>query len=498
MFELSGEHIVLVGAMLLFVAVMAGKVAYRFGAPALLLFLGVGMLFGWDFISFNSPQLTQFIGMIALCIILFSGGMDTQFQEIKPIIGPGLVLATVGVVLTALILAAFVSLIAPALGFEMTFPMALLLAATMSSTDSASVFSILRSKKQGLREKLRPLLELESGSNDPMAYMLTVLMIGILTHEGVSTGIGINMLNVIVQLVMGALMGYLIGRATVWSINRIHLENTSLYSVLLLAFIFFSFSFTDLVHGNGYLAVYISGLVVGNYRITQQRTLRVFFDGFTWLMQIVMFLMLGLLVNTRELVQPEVLILGGLVGAFMIIAARPLSVFICLLPFRKFTTRARWYISWVGLRGAVPILFALYPVVAELPHADLLFNVVFLSTIISLLVQGTTVSGMANVLGLSFEEREASFEVNMHEDMTAGMTEVEVNEQMLLSGRTLKEITLPENTLVMMICRDGDYFVPQGKTELMVGDKLLVITDRKEELASTYREMGIDEVMKHH
>lgn len=498
MFELSGEHIVLVGAMLLFVAVMAGKVAYRFGAPALLLFLGVGMLFGWDFISFNSPQLTQFIGMIALCIILFSGGMDTQFQEIKPIIGPGLVLATVGVVLTALILAAFVALIAPALGFEMTFPMALLLAATMSSTDSASVFSILRSKKQGLREKLRPLLELESGSNDPMAYMLTVLMIGILTHEGVSTGIGVNVLNVIVQLVMGALMGYLIGRAAVWAINRIHLENTSLYSVLLLAFIFFSFSFTDLVHGNGYLAVYISGLVVGNYRITQQRTLRVFFDGFTWLMQIVMFLMLGLLVNTRELVQPEVLILGGLVGAFMIIAARPLSVFICLLPFRKFTTRARWYISWVGLRGAVPILFALYPVVAELPHADLLFNVVFLSTIISLLVQGTTVSGMANVLGLSFEEREASFEVNMHEDMTAGMTEVEVNEQMLLSGRTLKEITLPENTLVMMICRDGDYFVPQGKTELMVGDKLLVITDRKEELASTYREMGIDEVMKHH
>ena len=498
MFELSGEHIVLVGAMLLFVAVMAGKVAYRFGAPALLLFLGVGMLFGWDFISFNSPELTQFIGMIALCIILFSGGMDTQFQEIKPIIAPGLVLATVGVILTALILAAFVALVAPWLGFEVSFPMALLLAATMSSTDSASVFSILRSKKQGLREKLRPLLELESGSNDPMAYMLTVLMIGILTHKGVSTGIAVNMLNVVVQLVMGALMGYLIGRAAVWAINRINLENTSLYSVLLLAFIFFSFSFTDLVHGNGYLAVYISGLVVGNHRITQQRTLRVFFDGFTWLMQIVMFLMLGLLVNTRELVQPKVLVLGGLVGFFMIVAARPLSVFLCLLPFRKFSTKARWYISWVGLRGAVPILFALYPVVAELPHADLMFNVVFLSTILSLMVQGTTVSGMANALGLAFEEREASFDVNMHEDMTAGMTEVEVNEQMLHSGRTLKEITLPENTLVMMICREGDYFVPQGKTELQVGDKLLVITDRKEELASTYRKMGIDEVMKHH
>lgn len=498
MFELSGEHIVLVGAILLFVAVMAGKVAYRFGAPALLLFLGVGMLFGFNFISFNSPQLTQFIGMVALCIILFTGGMDTNFQEIRPIIGPGLMLSTVGVVLTALVLALFIHLIAPAIGFSISFPMALLLAATISSTDSASVFSILRSKKQGLREKLRPLLELESGSNDPMAYMLTILMIGILSHSGADMGIGYNLLYVIIQLVMGALMGYLIGRAAVWSINRIRLENTSLYSVLLLAFIFFSFSFTDLVHGNGYLAVYIAGLVVGNHRITKKRTLMVFFDGFTWLMQIVMFLMLGLLVNTRELVQPEVLLLGGLVGLFLMLFARPVAVFLSLIPFREFSTKARWYISWVGLRGAVPILFALYPVLKGLPHADLMFNVVFLSTILSLMIQGTTVSGMANLLGLSFTEREASFKVNMDEEMKSSLTEVEVGEQMLRSGNTLKEITLPENTLVMMIYRDGDYFVPQGKTELVVGDKLLVITDRKEELATTYREMGIDEVMKHH
>lgn len=494
---MSGENIVLVGAMLLFVAVMAGKVAYKFGAPALLLFLGVGMLFGWNFISFNSPELTQFVGMVALCIILFSGGMDTQFKEIRPIIAPGVVLATVGVLLTALILAFFVWLAAPWLGFELTFPASLLLAATMSSTDSASVFSILRSKKQGLREQLRPLLELESGSNDPMAYMLTLLMIAVLSHTG-NTGIGFNIIYVIIQLVVGALMGYLIGRAAVWAINRIHLENTSLYSVLLLAFIFFSFAFTHLLHGNGYLAVYISGLVVGNYRITQKRTLTVFFDGFTWLMQIVMFLMLGLLVNTRELFQPEVLILGGLVGVFMIAAARPISVLLCLIPFRSFTTKARLYISWVGLRGAVPILFATYPIIAELPHADLLFNVVFLSTIISLLVQGTTVSGMANVLGLAYEEREASFEVNLHEDMRSALTEVEVNASMLASGNTLREITLPENTLVMMICREGDYFVPQGKTELLVGDKLLVISDRGEELETTYRAMGIDEVMKHH
>ena len=266
--------------------------------------------------------------------------------------------------------------------------------------------------------------------------------------------------------------------------------------VLLLAFIFFAFAFTDLVKGNGYLAVYLAGLVVGNHKLAQKRSLTVFFDGFTWLMQIVMFLTLGLFVNSDELLRPEVLILGGAVGAFMILVARPVTVFACLLPFRRFTTKARLYVSWVGLRGAVPILFAIYPMMAGVEHAELLFNVVFLSTIISLLVQGTTVSGMANLLGLAYEERESAFNVEMHEEMKSALTEVEVNENLLASGHTLKDITLPENTLVMMVCRDGEYFVPQGKTELKLGDKLLVISDRSEELASTYKDMGIDDVMK--
>ena len=486
----------LVGALLLFVAVLAGKVAYRFGAPALLLFLGVGMLFGLDFISYRSVDITQFIGMMSLCVILFTGGMDTSFREIRPIIGPGVVLATAGVVMTALVLAGFVWLIAPWLGLEMPFALALLLASTMSSTDSASVFSILRSKKQGLKEHLRPLLELESGSNDPMAYMLTILLIGVLSNTSEHVGLGMSVVAFVVQMVVGALSGYLVGRLAVWTINRIGLANHSLYVVLLLAFVFFSFAFTDLVGGNGYLAVYLSGLVIGNHKLVQKRPLTVFFDGFTWLMQIVMFLTLGLFVNSDELLQPEVLILGCSVGFFLILVARPLSVFACLLPFRKFTARGRLYISWVGLRGAVPILFAIYPMMDDVEYADLLFNVVFLSTIISLLVQGTTVSGMANLLGLAYEERESAFDVNMHEDMKSVLTEVEVNESMLESGHTLKDIVRPENTLVMMICRDGEYFVPQGKTELRLGDKLLVISDRGEELESTYREMGIDEVMK--
>ena len=496
MIDISGEDVVLVGALLLFVAVMAGKVAYRFGAPALLLFLGVGMLFGLNFISYRSVEMTQFVGMIALCIILFTGGMDTKFSEIKPIIGPGVVLATVGVVMTAFVLAGFVWLVAPWLGIEIPFALALLLASTMSSTDSASVFSILRSKKQGLKQNLRPLLELESGSNDPMAYMMTILLISVVSNTSSGVGLGMSVVFFVVQMVVGALSGYLIGRLAVWTINRIKLANHSLYSVLLLAFIFFSFAFTDLIKGNGYLAVYLSGLVIGNHKLEQKRPLTVFFDGFTWLMQIVMFLTLGLFVNSNELLEPRVLILGGLVGAFMILVARPLTVFTCLLPFRKFTTKARLYVSWVGLRGAVPILFAIYPLMAHVENAGLLFNVVFLGTIISLLVQGTTVSGMANLLGLAYEERESAFSVDMHQDMKSALTEVEVNETMLESGHTLKDITLPENTLVMMVCRDGEYFVPQGKTELKLGDKLLVISDRSEELATTYKDMGIDDVMK--
>ena len=496
MIDISGENVVLVGALLLFVAVMAGKVAYRFGAPALLLFLGVGMLFGLNFISYRSVEMTQFVGMIALCIILFTGGMDTKFSEIKPIIGPGVVLATVGVVMTAFVLAGFVWLVAPWLGIEIPFALALLLASTMSSTDSASVFSILRSKKQGLKQNLRPLLELESGSNDPMAYMMTILLISVVSNTSSGVGLGMSVVFFVVQMVVGALSGYLIGRLAVWTINRIKLANHSLYSVLLLAFIFFSFAFTDLIKGNGYLAVYLSGLVIGNHKLEQKRPLTVFFDGFTWLMQIVMFLTLGLFVNSNELLEPRVLILGGLVGAFMILVARPLTVFTCLLPFRKFTTKARLYVSWVGLRGAVPILFAIYPLMAHVENAGLLFNVVFLGTIISLLVQGTTVSGMANLLGLAYEERESAFSVDMHQDMKSALTEVEVNETMLESGHTLKDITLPENTRVMMVCRDGEYFVPQGKTELKLGDKLLVISDRSEELATTYKDMGIDDVMK--
>ncbi|MBQ2416584.1 MAG: potassium/proton antiporter [Alistipes sp.] len=494
--EITTENFLLIGAILLFVAVLAGKVAYRLGTPALLLFLGVGVFFGYEILSFNSPELTQFMGMIALSIILFSGGMDTKFSDIKPVLLPGIILATVGVLLTAFILGGFIYGISPWLGVGLSFPIALLLASTMASTDSASVFSILRTKKQGLNEHLRPLLELESGSNDPVAYILVVLLVGILSPNKESVSIGTSIMLFVVQMTVGALAGYGFGRAAVWTLNKINISNASLYSILLLAFVFLTFSFTTLVHGNGFLAVYIAGLVVGNHKIVHKRTVVTFFDGVTWLVQIIMFIMLGLLIDIKELISPGTLLLGLATALFMTFIARPIAVQLCMLPFKQFSRKARAYVGWVGLRGAVPIIFATYPLVDNVPHADLIFNVVFIVTIISLTLQGTTVSGMANALGVARKERESSFGDAFQDRMKSEFTEVDVNEQMLSSGNTLKLITLPPHTLVVMVCRDGDYFVPQGDTALQVGDKLLILSDRNEELQAHYKELGLNEVIK--
>ena len=491
------ENFLLVGAMLLFAAVFAGKAAYRLGAPALLLFLGVGILFGYnDFISFDSAEFAQFVGMIAMCITLFSGGMDTKFSEIKPVLAPGIVMATLGVMLTALIVGAFIYLIAPQLGVDLTLSLSLLIAATMSSTDSASVFSILRSKKQGLQQNLRPLLELESGSNDPMAYILTVMLVGIVS-DGASIDWWDAIKTFVIQMIVGAGLGYGFGRITVWIMNRINIRNIpSLYSVLLLACAFFTFSFTSMVYGNGYLAVYIAGLVVGNFRIAYRNMLGTFFDSFTWLLQIVLFLALGLFVDLEQLLQMDVVIMGIAVGIFMIFVARPVATFVCMAPFRSFTFSARSYISWVGLRGAVPIIFALYPITSGIENAEYIFNVVFLVTIVSLLVQGTTVSGMANLLGLSYDEPESTFKLTVPDHIRSEFSEIGVTASMLHNGDTLKDIQLPGHTLVVLVCRDDKYFVPKGFTKLKSGDKLLVVSDDNEDLLKKVEVLGIKHLMK--
>lgn len=492
---LNFDLFILVASVLLFFSLIAGKTGYKFGVPTLLLFLFIGIIAGSGGlgIEFSSPQLAQYIGVVALNIILFSGGLDTRISELRPIVREGVVLATVGVLLTALITGLFIYWLTNSILQSITFSLleSLLLAGIMSSTDSASVFSILRSKNLTLKQNLRPLLELESGSNDPMAYMITIVLIQLLNTPEISGWM--VLLKFLQQLLFGAGAGYLLGKYAVRLINKISLDNDALYSVLMITVMFFIYGFTAIIGGNGFLAVYIGGLMIGNHKVVHRRSMMRFFDGLTWLFQIIMFLSLGLLVEPRELL--PIAGVGIIVGLFMILVSRPLSVFISLTPFRNLTTKARVFTSWVGLRGAVPIIFATYPWINDVPQAKMMFNIVFFITILSLMVQGTTVSLMAKWLGLSKEvpqrPRLKEFEIEFSEEIKSATCEITVNEEMLKQGPNLLNINLPEHTLVVMVKRNGRYFIPRGNTHLEAGDSLLVITDNEEAMRETYRQLGI-------
>ena len=480
----TAGNILLIGSILLFVSIVVGKTGYRFGVPTLLLFLIVGMVFGSDGlgIQFHSAQEAQFIGMVALSIILFAGGMDTKFSDIKPVLAQGITLSTVGVLLTALFSGLFIWWLSGMSWTNIHFPLitSLLLASTMSSTDSASVFAILRSQKINLKHNLRPMLELESGSNDPMAYMMTVVLIQL--TQSASMGIGGILSSFFIQFIVGAIAGYLLGKLAILMLNRLNIDNQSLYPILLLSFVFFTFSLTDLLGGNGYLAVYIAGMMVGNARIMHRKEINTFMDGLTWLFQIIMFLCLGLLVNPHEMI--EVALVALLIGVFMIIIARPLSVFICMLPFgKKVTLKSRLFVSWVGLRGAVPIIFATYPVVEQVPGADAIFNIVFFITIVSLVIQGTTVSHMSRWLGLSMPMPKTGndFGVELPEEIGSDLRDLTVTAELLANGNTLKEMNIPKGTLVMIVKRGDAYLVPNGMMKLQVGDKLLLISEKKQQ-----------------
>ncbi|HPV88375.1 MAG TPA: cation:proton antiporter, partial [Bacteroidales bacterium] len=282
---ITAENILLIGSILLFFSLLAGKTGYKFGVPTLLLFLAVGMIFGSDGVGleFTSEKTAQFIGVIALSIILFSGGMDTKYEEIRPVATQGVILATFGVLLTAALTGFFIYLLSELLpNFEMPLLVCLLLGSLMSSTDSASVFAILRSKGLKLKYNLRPLLELESGSNDPMAYLLTITLIQIILTTG-EVKIWYVVVMFFYQMIAGGIAGYLLGKLCTYLLRKFNIENEALYPILILAFCFFIYSLTDLIQGNGFLAVYIGGLVIGNARFVHKKMVRNFFDGLSWL-----------------------------------------------------------------------------------------------------------------------------------------------------------------------------------------------------------------------
>ncbi len=475
---LSAENIFLLGSILIFVSILISKTGYRFGIPTLLLFLFSGMLFGTDGfgIEFNSPHDAQTIGMLSLSVILFTGGMDTRMKDIKPILSQGLILSTLGVVLTTLLTGVFIYYITSALGMgvQLSLILSILLAATMSSTDSASVFSLLRSQGIGLKHRLRPILELESGSNDPMAYMLTLALVGVAATGGnmsASTLLG----QLALQFVVGGLAGWAMGIGCSWLMNRINLPNTSLYPVLLLSIVLITYTLTDMLKGNGYLAVYIAGLVVGNNKLSYRREMTTFMDGLTWLLQVVMFITLGLLVNPNELL--DIVPVAVAIGFFMMLIARPLTVWFCLLPYKKLPNTAKLFLSWVGLRGAVPIIFATYPMLAGLENSHILFNIVFFITIMSLSLQGTTISWLARKLHLDCEEeKQSEFGVEIPEEIGSKLNETRVTPEMIAGGNKISELNFGQGTLIMLVKRGDSYIVPNGQLELHIDDVLLSIS----------------------
>lgn len=494
--EVTVENIILIGSILLICSILAKKLSRRIAIPALIIFLGVGMLAGAEGIlgiDFESYEISQFVGVVALNFILFNGGLSTSWKSVKPILGQGIILSTIGVLLTALSLGTFIWWLSDFyIDGGLTIYESLLLGSIVSSTDAAAVFSILRSKGLSLKQNLKPTLELESGSNDPMAYFLTIAFIGFVQNPDQS------LLNIIPfffqQIGIGAICGIAFSYLGKELINRIKIDFDGLYPVLTIGIMYFVFSATDAIGGNGFLAVYLSGLYLGNKNIVKKRTILDMFDGMSWLMQILLFLILGLLVTPSHLI--PILGFGLLVSGFLIFGARPIGVLLCLIPF-KMSWNRRAYISWVGLRGAVPIVFATYPLIAGVEHADVFFNVVFFVSLTSVLLQGSTIPIVAKWLNMSLpiEEKPISpVDVLRTEGGHTFLREIVIPHDNPTVGKQVMDLQFPEKGIIAMISRNNEFITPNGTTVIKPKDMLIVLYENDETLTEVYNQLGLDQL----
>ncbi len=486
----SLEQSLIALSVLLLVSVVLSKVSDRFGIPSLLLFLGIGMLAGSEGIGgiyFDDPALAQMVGIISLALLLFAGGLGTSWRTVRPVLPQGMALATIGVAITALI----VGLLAAHL-FGLPLLSGLLIGAIISSTDAAAVFTILRSKGVSLKGSLRPLLELESGSNDPMAVFLTIALLGLLAGTGGSwASVALAFLQ---QMAIGAVAGILGGEGLAHAINRLRLSYDGLYSVLTLAGALLIYGLATWTGGNGFLAAYVAGLVLGRHDFLHKRSLVRFHDGLAWLMQIMMFLTLGLLVFPSRLI-PEA---GhaALIALWLMFVARPIAVFVTLLPTRQLGWRDKLFVSWVGLRGAAPILLATFPLIAGAPGADLIFNVVFFVVLASVLLQGTLIPPVARLLHVDkpMVPRPAyPLEYTGSTRMESIFRELQVPPRSTADGKAIVELGLPPELLVLLIARGDEFLIPSGGSIIQAGDRLLVLSEG-EALAQTMSRTGLLEV----
>ncbi len=470
------DKIILLASIMFLAASVSSKLAGKFGVPALLIFISIGIFFGSDGVGniyFDNYYAAQFIGIIALAYILFMGGLSVNLKEVKPVFAKGITLATVGVFITAIVIGL--------LGhFFLNFNLyeCLLLGAIVSSTDAAAVFSILRSKDINLKNNLKPLLEFESGSNDPMAVFLTVGMISLITGETESVYELVFMF--FKQMFLGIVLGVIIGKLAVKLINKIHLAYDGLYVVMTVAIVAFAYSFPSIVGGNGFMSVYICGLTMSSSKFVHKKMLTKFHDGIAWLMQIVMFLILGLLVFVKDiyLAAKPALILTFI----LVFIARPIAVFISLIPF-KVSIKEKLFISWVGLRGAAPIVLATFPLLAGLDHSHEIFSVIFFVVIVSVVIQGTTIPFASKLFEV---DAPVGRSINSPIEFEAGesnkkLFEFQIECNSLAVNHRLKDLALPKDTLITMISRGGDYLIPSGNTVFEECDIVFIFSDYNNE-----------------
>jgi cell volume regulation protein A len=463
------EPVLTAACVLVLLSIIASKASSRFGVPSLLLFLAIGILAGSEGLGgiyFDNAEVARSVGVVALALILFSGGLDTNVAGLRRVLAHGVALSSIGVLTAAALTGAFVIVVS-----DLPPLQALLLGVVVSSTDAAAVFSVLRARQVHLPGDVRNLLELESGSNDPMAVFLTVSLVTLIVEPG--TPIWTLVGSFFVQMGLGAVLGYALGRATAWVINRAQLEHEGLYPVLSLALVLLTYSMTAWIGGNGFLAVYIAGIVMGGRAYLHKRSLVKFHDGLAWLMQIAMFLTLGLLVFPSRVA--SVAGLGLVVSAFLVFVARPLSVYLSLAG-SHYSLRAQTLIGWIGLRGAVPIILATFPLVAGVPGSGRLFDVVFFIVLVSTLLQGTTIPAVARwlrVSGPAFEPEP----IGSGQPLRRRLVELAVPATSPLVGRQVLNAGFPEHAEVVLIRRYDAYLIASGSTRLRRDDVLLTLVD---------------------
>ncbi len=459
--------VLLAGSLLLVLSVLASRISSKFGVPSLLLFLGIGMLAGTDGpggIEFDNYHLAFAVGCVCLALILFDGGIRTSWESVRPILGWGISLSVLGTIITAVLTAGFAHYI-----LNISWLDGFLLGAIVSSTDVAAVFGILRARNIGLRSSLKQLLEFEAGSNDPTSIFLTVSVIVFTVAE--QTRASGFILSFVQEAGLGFAGGWLGGRLSRWIINTIGIEYEGLYSVLTLGLSLLVFAFTTAIHGSGFLAAYVMGMILGNSDLLHKGSIVRFQDGVAWISQILVFLTLGLLVAPSQVI--ALWREGIVLSLFLMLLARPIAVFICMAG-SPFSWNERFFVSWVGLRGAAPIILATLPLSVGYPSAQFYFNLVFFVVVLSVITQGISIPWMAAKLGVSIPMTEEP-----EEQLPSGLlpegfisVEFEVVENSQADRQRIVQLHLPSGVLLTSVKRDGRYLVPRGDTMLAAGDRV--------------------------